>query len=40
MVASGATAREAHEAAGKKTGHHYLFRVPETDDLFIGGYAR
>ena len=36
VIASGETAREAHEAAAKKAGHHYLYRVPETDDLFVG----
>ena len=36
VVSSGNTAREAFEAASKKAGHHYLYRVPVTDDLFVG----
>ena len=34
VLASGATAREAHEAAAQDPGQHFLYRVPETFDFF------
>jgi hypothetical protein len=36
VLASGATAREAHEAVAQNPGQHFLYRVPETFDLFTG----
>ena len=36
VLASGTTAREARDAAAKKAGQHFLLRVPETDEIFIG----
>lgn len=36
VVASGATAKEARAAAAKKPGQHFLYRVPETVELFVG----
>lgn len=36
VLAAGATAKEAHEAAQKKALLHFLYRVPETLDLFAG----
>ena len=36
VLASGLTAREAHQAALKQTGLPILYRVPETLDLFAG----
>ena len=37
VIASGATAREARDAAAKKTAaRHFLLRVPEKVELFIG----
>jgi Family of unknown function (DUF5678) len=36
VLASGATAREAHEEAAQNPGQHFLYRVPETFDLFAG----
>lgn len=36
VLAVGATACEAHEAAAQKAGQHFLYRVPETFDLFAG----
>lgn len=34
VLASGATAKEAHE--GARTSLHYLYRVPDTLDAFAG----
>ena len=39
VIASGATAREARDAALKKTPRHFLYRVPEKIEIFLGGYA-
>jgi len=36
VIASGATARETRDAAAKKAGQHFLLRVPETVDIFVG----
>ena len=36
VIASGLTAKEAHEAAAKKPGQHFLYRVPETVEIFLG----
>jgi len=36
VIAVGDTAKEAHEAAAKKPGRHFLYQVPETLDLFVG----
>ena len=36
VLAAGATAREVHEAAVQQSGQHFLYRVPETFDLFAG----
>lgn len=37
VIASGATAREARDAALKKSAaQHFLLRVPEKVELFIG----
>jgi hypothetical protein len=37
VIASGATAREARDAALKKTdARHFLLRVPEKVELFLG----
>ncbi len=36
VIAAGKTAKEAHEAARKHPGQHFLYRVPETLDLFVG----
>jgi hypothetical protein len=36
VIASGATARAAHEAAAKKADRHFLYRVPDTIELFLG----
>ena len=36
VLGSGETAREAHVAGLKHTKLPILFRVPETDDLFVG----
>jgi hypothetical protein len=36
VVAVGDTAKEAYEAAAKKPGHHFLYQVPATLDLFVG----
>jgi len=37
VIASGATAREARDAATKKTAaQHFLLRVPETVEFFVG----
>jgi hypothetical protein len=36
VLAARATAKEAHEAANKKVGAHFLYRVPDTLELFAG----
>ena len=36
VLASGDTAKEVHEAGLKHSKLPILFRVPETDDLFVG----
>ena len=36
VLASASTAKEAHEAAEKKSSLHFLYRVPESFDLFAG----
>lgn len=36
VIASGATAKEAHHVAAKTAGQHFLLRVPETVDIFVG----
>ena len=36
VLAAGATAREVHEAAAQKPCQHFLYRVPETFNLFAG----
>lgn len=36
VLAAGKTAKEAHDTAAKLPGHHFLYRVPETTDLFVG----
>ena len=36
VLASGATAKEVHEAARKKASLPILYRVPETLDVFVG----
>ena len=36
VIASGETAKHAHEAAAKKPGRHFLYQVPETNDYFVG----
>lgn len=36
VVASGTSAREARNAALKKTPRHFLLRVPERDEIFLG----
>jgi len=36
VLAAGRTAKEAHDAAATKPGLHFLYRVPETLDLFAG----
>lgn len=36
VIASGTTAKAVHEAASKHPGRHFLYRVPDTIDLFVG----
>lgn len=36
VLAAGDTAKQAHEAATKKPGRHFLYQVPATLDLFVG----
>lgn len=36
VLATGRTAKEAHDAVATLPGHHFLYRVPETLDLFAG----